>query len=116
MADSPFVLKPEERGTYYLLTISGPFTAHHVLAVRKAFEAALAIGHTKMAFNLSGVDFLDSVGLGLLVNMKRKLDAAAGMFGIINPSQVVIDILDVSSTDQYLTVYRDVKNPDTVFD
>src|SRR3989339_1396770 len=109
------IVETEEHGMYSLVEVGGYLTANNVLKLRTAFEQSVSIGHSRMAIDLSQVEFIDSVGIGLLVNIKRKLDETEGMFGIINPSKVVSDVFEVSHTDKYFPIYLGIEDLDTIF-
>lgn len=104
-----------EKGTFFLVRVKGRLIAKHILTVRRTLEQAMDIGHTRIALDLALVDYMDSMGIGLIVNFNKKIRAADGRLFIVNPSPVASDIIEVSGTDAFLDVRRDVKDPDQLF-
>ena len=102
------IIKSEERGTYFFVQIKGGFIARHILTARKTIEQAIEIGHTRIVLDLSEVEFLDSMGIGLMVNLNKRLKENSGRFIVINPSDVAWDIIEVSGTENYVQIIRNV--------
>ena len=115
-ASKDIAIESDERGSYFYLKVNGHFGGSNIVEVRKAVEEALSIGHTKIALDLSGITFFDSMAVGLLTNLKKKLEEAKGLIGILNPSPAVDDILSVSGGDGFYSIYRNVTDVDFLFD
>ena len=59
---------------------------------------------TWVQVDLSGVSFMDSTGLGVLIAAHRRLTATGGKLTIHKPSRPVLRVLQVSGLDRLLTV------------
>lgn len=58
-----------------------------------------------LVVNLSGVSFMDSTGLGVLVGIWRRLAARRGSLALASPSGQVQRILDIAGLTKILPVY-----------
>jgi anti-sigma B factor antagonist len=67
-------------------------------------QAAIADGVTRMVFDLSNVDYVDSAGLGMLVYIYGALNEKNGTFRLCGVSQRVLSLFTLTKTDSFLTV------------
>jgi anti-sigma B factor antagonist len=81
--------------------------------LREAVTGVIAAGRPRVAVDLSGVDFMDSSGLGALVGCLKSARQAGGDLRIAAPSAQVLMVLKLSNIDRILRPYDDVS---TVFD
>lgn len=109
-----FKLDQEVRPRYFLLKIDGYLSAKNILALRSVFEEVLR-KHDTVALDLSGVQFIDSMGIGILVNFYKQVKKKAGRLGIFNLSDTARDIFEVSDMDKWLPIHGTEADPDTVF-
>ena len=100
--DHEITIHEEERGVFLLIKLAGSFTAHNLLKVRKTFEAAGHIGHNKFAVDLSGVNHMDSTGLGLLINFSRLTEKEGGTLVVFNPAPSIQKVLDAVNAQKSL--------------
>jgi anti-sigma B factor antagonist len=115
MDDKKIQIQEEEKGTYYYIKAKGHFSSINILEVRRPLEYALSIGHTKLALDLSEVTFMDSMGLGLMINFFKKMRDSGGRLVVINPSETVFNLINVSGTGKVLEIHQGITNPDTLF-
>jgi serine/threonine-protein kinase RsbW len=116
MSGSDIDIQTEERGTFYLFKISGAFCARNILEIRRQLENGIGLGHTKFAIDMSGVDMLDSTGLGLIVNFTKTLAKQEGELLIVNPSTGARNAFDVSNTRMHLQIRENIEDIDLLFD
>ena len=105
-------IEADERGTYYLIKLSGHFGGKNILKLRKSIEEALEIGHSRIGLDLSEVEFIDTMGIGTMVNINKRIIDLEGVFGIINPSEVVRRLLEQAGTHRSVPVFYE--KPDQI--
>jgi len=110
-----FKVENEERKNYYLIRIKGRLAAENILTMRKILEEALEAGRTRILVDISAVEYIDSMGIGLIVNFSKKIREAKGRLVLANPTRVVNDVIEVSGTGSLLDIRRDVADPDQAF-
>lgn len=86
------------RGEGRLNMVSAPL-------LRDAVAASISEGRPRVVVDLSGVDFMDSSGLGALVGCLKTTRQAGGDLRIAAPSEQVTMVLQLSNLDRILTSY-----------
>ncbi len=103
-----FSLKIDERGLVQIFFIAGDFASINVVEVREAFLAAEKKQCKKLGVVLQEIDTIDSMGIGLLVNIKKKLTAEGGSLLLINPNKRVQDVIEITGTS--FDIRSNIKN------
>lgn len=67
----------------------------------------LLIGTPKVLVNLSGVNYVDSCGLGILVGLLVSAVNRGGELKLVAPSKRVMEALQRTHLHQVFTAYRD---------
>lgn len=99
----------EEGTSLVRLSTKGRITGDHYSPDKDPLATMLGpnVFRQKVLLSLEGTDFLDSSGVGWLVAMHRKFQAAGGMLVLYAIPPVVGNILKVLKMDQLLNVVRD---------
>jgi anti-sigma B factor antagonist len=115
MDEKKIEIQEEDKGRYYYLKANGYLSSTNILEIRKRLENALSPGRSKIALDLSGIQFIDSMGLGLLINFCRKIKDAGGTFYIVNPSPAASSIIHVSGSAKVLEIREGVTDVNSLF-
>jgi anti-anti-sigma factor len=97
-------IQKESRRGFYLIKMVGSFSAGNILNIRAAFDESQKKNCRKVAIDLSAVEFIDSMGIGILINFNKRMAKSQGQLLLVNPSAVVSEIFEVSDTDKYIKV------------
>ena len=106
----------EERGVYYFFRFNGVLSAQTVVDVRHSLEKAMSTGAVKFGIDLSGVTHVDSTGVGLLINLTKKLMKEGGVCLFSSPSQQVQTVMKATNTDKVLVVVPSAADFESRFD
>jgi anti-anti-sigma factor len=106
-------VEKEERGIYCLIWIRGDFNINALKKVRDAVEEAIGIGHTHIGFNLEHTTSIGSVGIGLLMNVQKRLHEQGGGIFLVSIPQQIRQSLQTSNALSVLTEYHDLDEADT---
>ncbi len=87
-----------------LVRAAGEIDLSTVAALRRAVDAARKEAVTVL-LDLSGVTFIDSSGLHLLLEASRSSAASDWAFFVVRPSEVVQRLIDLSDTAGRLTIF-----------
>ncbi|MDP2790145.1 MAG: STAS domain-containing protein [Rectinemataceae bacterium] len=80
-----------------------------------ALATAIRAGARRVRLDMSGIGFMSSAGIRILLKYYKELKAIKGSFGIIDPSVQVRDVLDMAGMLEMLTVIDDVPDiPDVL--
>lgn len=58
-----------------------------------------------LVLDLTGVDFMDSTGLKVLLNVQRRVELAQGSLALVGPSRAVRKILSLTGLDEAFAVH-----------
>lgn len=92
-------------GRRFLAALDGELANERVVAARQELEQALAdAGSTGLVVDLSGVSFLDSSGIGLLVSLAAQARAAGRGFHLLAPSPQARKTLELVQLIRYFDI------------
>jgi anti-sigma B factor antagonist len=94
---SSLVISSTEGG----ISLSGEIDAH---TAPRVAEAIAAVGASTIDVDMSGVEFVDSSGLRVLVDAHQRLEANGGGLRLVDASPAVRRLLEISGVDGYLGV------------
>lgn len=92
----------EDAGASFAL--EGELDAFTGPELREQLGQALAAGICRLLVDVSGVEYMDSVGLGILVGMAKRAVEAGGGLAVVGPKDNVRRVFDVSGTRELLNV------------
>lgn len=88
-----------------LLKLSGRFDFHCHKDFRAAYEQALESKQTsRIEVDFSGVDYLDSSALGMLLLLREKADAVGKQIALSGLHGTVKQVLDVANFGKLFTI------------
>jgi len=97
MTDSPFAITPTDLG----FAVTGEIDAYTAPAI------AAAIASSRLAtieLDMSGVEFVDSSGLRVVIEAHQQLLDNGGSLILVRPSPVVQRLFDISGVHEYLNI------------
>lgn len=93
----PLDITQRETNGIYLLALSGRLVlGQEGNGVRTAVENLLASGATRIVINLEHVNYVDSAGLGALIEMHRKTKAKGGHLKLCNLGPNLRNALEIA--------------------
>ena len=87
-----------------LLTLTGALDLESRVRLIARSQEVLASGPTAIVLGMAGVSFIDSTGLGAVVEIARSADDLGATFAISDPSDRVVRLLGLTGLDQEWTV------------
>lgn len=76
--------------------------------LRSEVLARLAEGHRRVVVDLVGVDFADSIGIGVLVAVNKRVRGLDGVLVLARPEPPVRRVLELAGIDRILAVHDDL--------
>ncbi|MEN9208525.1 MAG: STAS domain-containing protein [Gloeomargarita sp. GMQP_bins_120] len=90
--------------THQIFRLSGMLDAFSEQHIRKALQQAIETGPKQIIMDLSKIEFIDSSGLGVLVQTAKQLQAAGGnLYIVTNPR--VTQAVKLVRLDQFLSLH-----------
>jgi anti-sigma B factor antagonist len=94
----------EEPEDARVVRVTGEIDLTTVPALRRELDAAREEAAATVLLDLSGVTFIDSSGLHLLLEASRSSALSDWGFSVMRPSDVVQRLIEVSGTEDLLTM------------
>jgi anti-sigma B factor antagonist len=97
-----FDVQTSEEDGWSVLALTGELDLAAAPAVRSHVVALTGAGVTRLVIDLSGVDFLDSAGLGVLVGARKRVrqaDEVAGEVRLVVPEPRLRRLLTLTGLD-----------------
>ncbi|MBE6633446.1 MAG: STAS domain-containing protein [Ruminococcaceae bacterium] len=95
----------EERGDAMVVRIGGEIDHHGAVAVRSGIDRVLATRRPPRVYlELSGVSFMDSSGLGLIMGRYALVKRYGGAMAVLDPSPAVIRIIRLAGMDKMVPI------------
>jgi anti-sigma B factor antagonist len=88
-----------------LLRATGRLNFPEVDRLRQQFASLVDSGAVRMAVDLSGVEAIDSAGVGVLISGLKAARSAGGDLRLVAPSMVVVKVLEMMNLDKLLTMH-----------
>ena len=89
-----------------VLTVQGEIDVYTSAYLKEHVATAIAEGAKHVAMNLSGVEYLDSTGLGVLIGALKNLKERNGSLILIGPSRRISRIFEITGLHKIFTVYQ----------
>lgn len=99
-------------GGVTVLKLEGKLNMVSAPHLRQEVHSAVTAGNTKVVIDLTAVDFIDSSGLGALINGLKSTRQAGGDLRIAGPTEQVRLVLELTNMDRVLNAYE---NAETAF-
>lgn len=92
--------QPAAPGEPTLVVLSGELDISNVDAARAVVDEALSAGPDRLAFDLSGLTFMDSSGIAVLVHAANLIDDIE----LRQPSDIVRRIIEITGLSDTFTI------------
>jgi anti-sigma B factor antagonist len=71
--------------------------------------ASLQSGHTSLVLDLSGVMFIDSTGLSVLLNALRRITRAGGAMALVCSNPTVLRLFEITRLDTTFDIHAELE-------
>ena len=101
-------LRESRHDRIHVFHLTGAIELHNAAALRSRLQMKAARRCPALILDLSGVPYIDSTGLALLIEYLRDAEAFGGYFVLAGLTSSVRQIFDVVQLDKALPICRDV--------
>ena len=98
-------IQSRRRPPWTVLAVGGELDAVGAPALRQAVVAAVSTGGTSLILDLTGVDFIDSFGVGAVVGALKRVRQRGGELALVCPVPRVRRVLELCDLDRILTLH-----------
>lgn len=97
----------EEHGEALEIRVTGEIDHHGAVSIRSGIDGVLASRRPPRVFlELSGVSFMDSSGLGLIMGRYALVKRYGGKLAVLDPSPAVQKMMDLAGMERMIPVKR----------
>lgn len=102
-----FTQRPGSRDGIEILSLSGPFTLGNMFQLQRVLQ------QTKppyLIFDITQVPYMDSAGLGLLVNFYVAAQKGGRRMAVVGATQRIMALFEMTKVDSLLKLYSTVED------
>jgi len=96
-------------GDHTVLEVGGEVDVYTAPRLRERLVQLVEQGVLHIVVDLSGVEFLDSTGLGVLIGTLRRLRAVDGTFRLVCAQERLLKIFRITALDRVFALYDTVE-------
>jgi stage II sporulation protein AA (anti-sigma F factor antagonist) len=103
-------LKFEQRGRTLIVSMVGEMDHHSAESVRIKLDNKIdEIGVKNVIFDFSGVNFMDSSGIGVVIGRFRKVSEYGGKVAVVNLKPSIKRVFELGGLFKIIKEYDDVE-------
>ena len=87
-----------------VIRVAGEIHATTAPEFSERLNAAIASGRTRVVLDLTGVEFIDSTGLSVLLNGLRRVTRQRGRMALVCTNPTVLRLFEVTKMDTTFTI------------
>ena len=101
---NPLDIEVSVDGTAALVAVRGEIDLASQAEFRSVLSDLVVAGQVNLSIDLSGVEFIDSTGLGALIGARRRVHAFNGSLRLLSPSDQVTKVFSVTGLDRVFEI------------
>jgi len=101
-------IQTETRGEATVIRLSGQMREMGADALREELDRLLEDGRYKLVFDIGGVSFISSVGLGQIMRAYRAATKNDGYVRIVNPQPLVEEVFRFTKLNTLIEIFPSV--------
>lgn len=102
---SKIVREVRREGDAAVVVLAGEVDLHHTPEVHKALITACQQEPKRLVINLESVSYLDSSGIGTLVEIFRRVNGYGGKLALCGLSDRVHSVFEITKLDKFFKIY-----------
>lgn len=91
-----------------IVTVSGEVDVYSAPALKDKVVELVGSGHQTLIVDLGGVTFLDSTGLGVLVEARTATAEAGGLLPVVCTQQRILKLFTITGLDGVFSIHASV--------
>jgi anti-anti-sigma factor len=93
---------------YSLVVVGGEADITNRDELRTVLDAEVALEPATLILDLSGLRFMDSSALHMILQANRSLDRQGGVMGLVAPQEAVAKMLKLTTADRLIPVFPSI--------
>ena len=96
----------EVHGDVVVVKVAGEIDVYTAASLREKLADLIDADHTDVIVDLTGVTFMDSTGLGVLVGALKKVRGYGGRLQLVIDQEKVIKVFRITALTQVFTIHE----------
>lgn len=105
-------IQRESRGPWTVLAVTGRVDAQNAPTLSHTADAAIQDAATRLALDFTGVNYLSSAGIRVLLRIQEAIGASGGAMALVNPQPFVKEVLDIANFTRLFTIVTGLNDLD----
>ncbi len=93
-------------GDQVVVQVAGEIDVYTAASLREKLAELIDADHTDVVVDLTGVTFMDSTGLGVLVGALKKVRGYGGRLQLVIDQEKVIKVFRITALTQVFTIHE----------
>lgn len=106
--DTNLLVESREHGEWMVVEVRGEVDLYTAPQLREELTGLAEGGRSRIAVDLSGVEFLDSTGLGVLIVGLKRCREKDGSLALVGPREPVHKVLAITGLDKVFPIHDTV--------
>lgn len=106
---SEFNIKVQKVYNTNIVTVTGELDITNSFFLKKEFEALIRAGEKNFVFDISTVEYLESVALGTLIYIQKSIVRDGGKANFIIKSKKILKLLELVKMNKYFEIYENIE-------
>lgn len=95
----------ERNGTATIVELSGDIDMHRVGGIHHELLAICREQPSRLVLDLSAVSYMDSSGVGTLVDIFRRVNTYSGFMALVGPNARVQNLFEITKLDRFFRIF-----------
>jgi len=98
-------IRQTKNGNHAIISLGGRFDFNAHREFKESYTALMAdTAIQALEINLSGVDYMDSSALGMLLMLRERAQTSNKQISLSHPNPTVVKILDIANFNKLFTI------------
>jgi anti-anti-sigma factor len=100
-------IQQEQQGSIRVLALNGRLDTETAVDVELALQDLLAAGERNFLIDISGIGYVSSAGLRVLLSLAKQLDGGKGLLRLCGLNAAVTQVFDVAGFSKLFAIFPD---------
>lgn len=105
MQKSGLTISDDVQNGVHIVHVGGYLDGHTIINLERHIDQLVRDGVRRLVFELSGLSYIASAGVGLFINMSHRIKGLGGRLELVSPSASVMEIFTILGLDTILTIH-----------
>lgn len=99
-------LTTKSAGNVHIIMVSGFLDGHTAAELERKLGDTIKAGQVRLVLDLSGLTYIASAGVGILISLQHQAQKSGGGLQIVNPTPNVREIFSILGLTSILSVHE----------